>query len=833
MKIILRLSFAWIFIIQSLNIQAQVPATYNSSDIYLQLKKLNVLGSILYIAAHPDDENNPLLPYLAKGKLYRVGYMSLTRGDGGQNLIGDEQGIELGLIRTEELLAARKVDGAEQFFSRAFDFGFTKTADEALRFWGHDKILSDVVLQIRKFKPDIIITRFPADARAGHGQHWASTILANEAFRDAADSSRFPDGFAPWQAKRIMWNNYNFTGSVEKMPNQVQMETGAYNPLLGESYGELGGEARSMHKSQGEGRPRRRGVNYEYFTTTQGDTVVNDIMDGINTTWSRLNGGDAIETKVNAIIAAYNFEHPEKSVEALVALYNEINKLPESYWRNKKLAEVQDIIMECAGIFAETTTSTEYAVQGDSLNVNFFINKRNDAAVQLNDIRINGFDTAYNTALATNKNFSFNKVFTVPMSRQVSQPYWLENAADSGSYNVTDMQQLGNAESNPAYMGVFNFTISGTKFIVTKPLLYKYVDAAKGELYQPVVVITPVIISLSPTVILTNVKAADGFINNPLIQVKYKTNYTEANVKVTVNIIQGTAIVYKKDTVINAEAGKEFTLTVPAKNVVDKKLDPNVRVEVHATINGHSYVFTHYLREISYDHIPHIHYFYRDNIKLVNEEIKTVGKKVGYIMGAGDKVPASLTAMGYEVKLLNENDITENNLAQFDAIVAGVRAYDVNAWLTSKYDVLMNYIQKGGNLIVQYNRNGLISAGKIKVGPYPFAISGTRVTNEKADVKMLLPNHSALNYPNKITQKDFEGWVQERSIYQAENMDTHFETPLVMHDPNENESNGSLAIAAYGKGNFVYTGLVFFRELPAGVSGAYRLMANLIALPQH
>src|SRR6185295_9452444 len=253
---------------------SQTPSTYTSAEILLQIKKLNTLGSVLYVAAHPDDENTRLLAYFAKEKLYRTGYLSMTRGDGGQNLIGDEQGIELGMIRTQELLAARRIDGAEQFFSRAFDFGFSKSADEALKIWGHDKILSDVVWMIRKFQPDVIITRFPGDARAGHGHHAASSILANEAFTTAADINKFPEqfkyGVKPWQAKRILWNNYNFGNNNNTSEDQFKIDIGVYNALLGKSYGELGGEARTLHKSQGEGRPRRRGQSFEYFSTTGG-----------------------------------------------------------------------------------------------------------------------------------------------------------------------------------------------------------------------------------------------------------------------------------------------------------------------------------------------------------------------------------------------------------------------------------------------------------------------------------------------------------------------------------------------------------------------------------
>ena len=386
------------------NIQAQLPVTNSSADIYMQLQKLQVLGSVLYIAAHPDDENNGFLPFLAKEKLYRTGYLSLTRGDGGQNLIGSEQGIELGLIRTQELLAARRQDGAEQFFSRAFEFGFSKNAAEALRIWGKEKILSDVVWVIRKYQPDVIIARFPPDARAGHGHHAASAILANEAYTAAADPKRFPEqlkyGVSVWQAKRILWNTFNFGGANTTSNDQFKLDVGGYNPLLGKSYGEIGGEARSMHKSQGEGRPRRRGASYEFFVTTGGDTPRTSLMDGVDISWSRIKGAESIPQKINNILKAYRLDKPENSVDSLVELYKAVQQLPiKTNWVDKKLEEIKQLIMACSGLFFEATTDDEYAVLGERMNINFFVNKRKDANIQWEKVWVNNsvqnmFDSA-------------------------------------------------------------------------------------------------------------------------------------------------------------------------------------------------------------------------------------------------------------------------------------------------------------------------------------------------------------------------------------------------------------------------------------------------------
>lgn len=860
---------AFYFFAFAFSSNAQSPPTYSSADIYLQLKKLNVLGTVLYIAAHPDDENTRLLAYLSKEKLYRTGYLSLTRGDGGQNLIGDEQGIELGLIRTQELLAARRIDGAEQFFSRAYDFGFCKTAEEALKTWGHDKILSDVVWVIRKFQPDVIITRFPGDERAGHGHHQASEILAKEAFFAAADSTKFPEqfkyGVGPWQAKRILWNTFNFGGNNTTSENQFKTDVGVYNRLLGKSYGEIASESRSQHKSQGFGIARQRGQAFEYFETTAGDAPKNSLMDEVDTTWTRVKAEEEnrqkilqrihqtvalreasddtelsneislVQKKISDIISNYNFEHPEYSVDSLVSVFNLIQRSlnVDDYWRKQKLAEIQNIIFNCAGLFSEATTNSEYTVLGDSMQVQFYVNKRTGSNINLVSMRMDQFDSTVNYLLPVNQNVMINKTFLIPKDQEVTQPYWLAKPMEAGSFTVDDQRLIGKAQNDPEFVATFVFDINGTKFFVTKPVQYKHTDPVKGEVYQPLVVIPPLIVSLSPSIVLTNVKPGNERTNNPSVKVEYKSNFSGKLIPVTININQGSSIIAKKDTAVDLEKGKVYSIIVPLKKIIDKNDGNELTADVFVKLNGHENVYTHFVKLIQYEHIPDIHYFYRDQVKLINDEVKTDGKNIGYIIGAGDKVPQALEEMGYNVKILNPSDIIDENLKQFDAIIAGVRSYNVNDWLNSKYDVLMRYIQNGGNYIVQYNTRNFVSNVPAKIGPYPFVVSGTRVTDENADVHVLLPDNAALNYPNKISSKDFEEWIQERSIYQADQIDPHYQALLGMHDANEPESNGSLIIAKYGKGNFVYTGLVFFRELPAGVPGAYRLMANLIALPKN
>jgi LmbE family N-acetylglucosaminyl deacetylase len=819
----------------ALSAWSQTPPSYTSAEIYLQLKKLKVLGSVLYMAAHPDDENTRLLTWLSKERLYRTGYLSLTRGDGGQNLIGDEQGIDLGLIRTQELLAARRIDGAEQFFSRAFDFGFSKSTDEAMEKWGKEKILSDAVWVIRRFQPDVIITRFPEDARAGHGHHSASAVIAHEAFRAAADPNRFPEqfkfGVKPWKAKRILWNTFNFGNTNTTNNDQLKMDVGSYNAILGKSYGEIAADSRSQHKSQGFGVPGSRGVQLEYFSFTEGDAPQNDLMDGVNTSWARVEGGAAIETMIDALLKNYSLANPEQSVPALVNLYEAVKALKEGYWTSQKLEEIHHLIEMCSGLFMEASTNSEQAVQGDSIRVNISVNNRLGSKITLEKISMDVLDTTIGKLLEPNRNLNISGSIYVFTSKPVTQPYWLEQKMTEGSFTVNDQLLIGKPQNGPAYHAQFDLLIEGKPFTFIKPVLYKHTDPVKGELYQPIVVVPAATVTTEPSIIIF--RKGQKQAAEVAIEVTANKNFNGYTAKVSKRLTYDNST--KTDTGFSLASGSKRQYLFNIDNTMLKNKDQDF-VQAFVELKDGKEEQPAYLNlnlnlnSISYDHIPHIHYFYQDAIKVLNMDLKTVGKKIGYIEGAGDKVTIALEQMGYEVTILKEKDITPFILKQFDAVITGVRAYNVHDYLEGKHAVLMDYVQNGGNLVVQYNTSNFISTVTEKIGPYPMAISRNRVTDETAKVNFLLPDHPVLNYPNKISEKDFEGWVQERGIYFADKLDAAYQTPLSMADPNEEAQKGSLVIADYGKGKFVYTGLVFFRELPAGVPGAYRLLANIIAL---
>jgi LmbE family N-acetylglucosaminyl deacetylase len=824
-----RLTYLWLF--TGMTASAQVPATVTSADIFLRLNKLNVLGSVLYVAAHPDDENSRLIAYMAKDRLYRTAYLSMTRGDGGQNLIGDEQGVELGLIRTQEMLAARRVDGAEQFFSRAFDFGFSKSTEEALKTWGHDKALSDVVWVIRKFQPDVIFTRFPPDSRAGHGHHSASAVLAHEAFIAAADPSKFPEQFKygvhPWQAKRLVWNSFNFGSVNTTSEDQLKIDVGGFNPIIGKSYGEMAAESRTNHKSQGAALTPARGQSMEYFTLVAGDPMRADPMDGLVTTWQRVDGGGQITPLVDRLIKDYSLSHPELSVPGLVEVFKAISGLKDGYWKTQKLKEVQQLIADCSGLWLEAVTPTPYAVQGDSLAVTVVLNNRLNAPISVKGIAVGGIsvvgvDAPWRQDLEGDKNYFFSKNIFVSPDMPVTQPYWLVEPMSPGSFNVSDQRLIGDPQGPPAFEVSVRLAVAGEEMVFTRPVRYKYTNAVKGELYEPVTVIPRATAQFDPGLVLFTDGEEKGF------EVE-AVDHTGRDGVPKMALTPTPALNVGPGMTIN---GGEAWLARPAGYTGAMATDQSSTVTADLLFErGNRKDTALELKTIAYDHIPRIDYFLRATEKFVIADVKTAGHRIGYIEGAGDKVPEALRQMGYEVVMLGERDLNPANLKQFDAVIAGVRAYEVHDWLGDRHEALMQYVKDGGNLVVQYNR-GNLGRMTTAIGPYPFAVANIRVTDEEAKVNFLLPDHRVLNFPNKITDKDFDNWIQERGIYFAGQTDTAYHEVLSMHDPGEQDQKGSLIIASYGKGVFVYTGLVFFRELPAAVPGAYRLMANIIALNQ-
>jgi LmbE family N-acetylglucosaminyl deacetylase len=802
---------------------AQPSPVLNAADIKLQLKKLDVLGSVLYFAAHPDDENTRLLGYLAKEKLYRTGYLSLTRGDGGQNLVGNEQGELLGLIRTQELLAARRIDGAEQFFTRAQDFGFSKNPEETFTIWDKDKILADAVWVIRKFQPDVIICRFPADSRAGHGHHTASAMIAAEAFAAAADPKKYPEQLRyvkPWQAKSLLWNTFNFGGLNTTGNDQFKIDVGVYNFLLGKGYGEIAAESRSQHKSQGFGVPAGRGSSMEYFTTIKGTAPEKELLQGVNTSWQRVPGGQSISQLLTKALADYNMENPAASVPALLAIRKAIQALPEGYWRNLKLQETEQLILAASGIWVEAYSTIPAVVPGKPMEALVQLINRSKVPVKMEQLQLPGIDSSLKGAsLPYNEVVSISKSLIVPATTPVSQPYWLEAPHPLGTYVVTDPLIIGNPENIPALQATIKLNIDGQDFTIRRPLQYKYTDPVKGELYESLVIAPPVVANLNNQVFIFTAATPQT------VPVKLKAMTDNTNGTVQLQLPAGFKAAESSIPFALTKKGDEMTVQF---NIAPIKMDDHNRVDTFTVVmNCNNKQYTQSIQNINYDHIPAITLFPPAAARLVIVDLKHNGNKLGYIAGAGDLVAASLRQVGYDVTELGEKEIMGGNLQQYDAIITGVRAYNTNTRLKFWQEKLMDYVKGGGTLLVQYNvNNPLVTTA---LGPYPFSLSRDRVTDEVAAVKILQPDNVVLHYPNTIVASDFDGWVQERGLYYPTNVDNHYEKLFEMNDRNEAPLDASTIIANYGKGRYVYTGLSFFRQLPAGVPGAYRLFVNLIS----
>lgn len=591
---------------------------------------------------------------------------------------------------------------------------------------------------------------------------------------------------------------------------------GGYNALLGKSYGEMAAAGRSQHKSQGFGVPHTRGSGFEYFSLTAGKSFEADILDGVDCSWKRVAGGERIADIVSDIIKKYDPAAPVRSVPALVKCYQTLSALPDSYWRTKKLSEIQELVEACTGLFLEATVSGGYTVQGQPLTVNASLVNRSPEAVVLTGLSLNGKDSSVNQPLADNVSASVALKTVLAADFPISQPYWLREPMSTGSFNVHDQTLIGDALGRPALELRFTVSIHAVSFTFIKPVLYKYTDDVKGELYEPLTVLPPVTAGCEPDLLV--------FTGDSTHRLAVRTQKrVNSAVCTDLNLTPAPGFALTKAGAVSDD-GETF-LAKPVANAQTMQ-----HVQATALVNGRSDSL-YQLRTIAYEHIPRIDYFRPAGATFVEADLRKAGRRVGYIEGAGDKLPGALRQMGYEVTLIGRKDMQAGYLASFDAIILGVRAFDVHDWLFDEHALLMKYIEDGGNLIVQYNRNE-IGNGDTHIGPYPFSIGSARVTDEHADVHFLAAGHRVLNYPNKITPLDFEGWIQERGIYFASQTDDHYEKIFSMQDPGESKQEGSLIIAPYGKGSFAYTGLVFFRELPAGVPGAYRLLANLIALNQ-
>jgi len=803
----------------------------SSAELLLGLEKLNTLGSVLYIAAHPDDENTRLLSYYSNEKKFRTAYLSMTRGDGGQNLIGTEQGDLLGVIRTQELLAARRIDGAEQFFTRAIDFGYSKNPEETFAIWNKDSILSDVVWAIRKFQPDVIILRFPTTGEGGHGHHTASAILGLEAFSAAADPAKFPQQLRyvkTWQAKRIFWNMFRVKDEdVKGKPDIIPVDIGTYNELLGKSYGEMASESRSMHKSQGFGAAKNRGIQNDYIKFLNGEPFDGNEFSGILTTWKRIPGSSDISIKLSEVIENFQPLDPSSSVQALLEVRNLIRQdVKDTYWKNQKLKETEELILACSGFFLEANAETFSVVPGDSLSFTANYIFRSKDSVSMSRVNTPGFsmDTMPGSALAFNVMNSIAGKILIPESQAYTNPYWLEKRKSIGLFTAKDPEMIGMPEAAAPVQVRFEVKIGNDTIIVLRPVVYKWVDPVRGELYRSLEILPAVSLQPSNKINLFSDQKDQEF------NISLKANKPESKGTIQLDLPKGWKATPQnlpfelKDK--NSE--QKFTFRIfPPKEYTEGVL--------HATVNIDGKISGKSITRIEHNHIPVQTLVQDAEADLIHMDLSTLPLKVAYIEGAGDNIPQALAQIGYQVKMLDDEMLSQGDLSAFNVIITGIRLYNTNDRMNVYQPRLMEYVKNGGTLLVQYNTSNFLSSLKSDLGPYPFKITRDRVTDENAEVRIIKPEHKLFNQPNKIQSTDFKGWIQERGLYFAGDYDSKYETLLSMNDNGESPLEGSLIYTNFGKGCYIYTGLSFFRELPAGVPGAYRLFVNLISAgyPQH
>ncbi|MBC2840388.1 PIG-L family deacetylase [Robiginitalea sp. SC105] len=828
---ILRRSFVAICLLPLLA-WAQAPQPPSSVRLYNDLQDLNFLGTALYIAAHPDDENTRLISYLSNEVHARTAYLSMTRGDGGQNLIGPELRELLGVLRTQELLNARGIDGGRQFFTRAVDFGFSKHPDETLEIWDKDLILSDVVRIIRQFRPDVIVNRFDHRTPGStHGHHTSSAILSTEAFELAGDPNAYPEqlnGLDPWQPARLFHNtSWWFYGSRERFLQEMEhekltsLDVGVYYPERGLSNNEIASLASSQHLCQGFGRPSSRGSEEEFLELINGREITGtNLFEGIDTSWKRMPGGGPIGEILEGVEARFNFADPSVHLPDLLKAYQLLQNAEDSYWKEVKAEALKELIAGVAGLYLEASSRDAFAVPGSSEIVDLELLNRSGVPVTVRSVKLaqgSSRDSAF--ALEANQKVVLGLELQIPEDHPGTSPYWLREEGTLGAYSIPDPKFIGMPRTPPAFTVDLALEIAGTPLSLERPVIHRYAEPDKGERYRSFDIVPPVTASFSETVRLF------PDLKGQTVQVRVKSHTDSASGSVRLSVPEGWVTQPASQPYELSGAGDEglFEFTViPPAGASEGYVHPVV------TTGGKSY--DREMITIAYDHIPTQTVLMQARLRVVRLQVEKAGQHIGYLMGAGDAVPENLEAIGYTVHQIDLDDLTEGGLSGYDAVVVGIRAYNVLDELPIKNDALLKYTKAGGTLIVQYNTSGRGNQDFTPWAPYPLQLSRDRVSDEHAEVEFLAPDHPLLNYPNPIGQADFEGWVQERGLYFPDSWDSAFTPLLSMNDPGEPAREGSLLVAPYGEGYYIYTGLSFFRELPAGVPGAFKLFANMLSI---
>ena len=868
---------------------AQPPEDRGAMGLAQALNRLDVVASVLHTGAHPDDENSALLSWLSRGKGARTAYLSITRGDGGQNLLGTELFENLGVIRTEELLAARRLDGAQQFFTPEYEFGFSKTADEGLEKWGHDKVLGDFVRVIREFRPEIIVSRFTGTPADGHGHHQIAGIITQEAFKAAADPKLYPEYGKPWQAKKLYLNGGGRGGQGQgqaqgqaqgrgqapgqaqgqaqgrgqapgQAPGQAQgqapaqpqaqpagitINVGEFDLALGRSYSEIAAEGRSLHRSQSQGAAQNKGPNNTSLQLVQKSVEVADtaaLFDGVIYKIKDLSQLDAsitaevadLQTRIDSIRQKVNLLHPAEIVPDLAASLQLLQRIrgkstneQVQFLLKQKEADFQEAARLAAGLVLDVIAADETVIPGQTFNL--IVSLINGGPLTLpvpkiaTDLPAGWTATPQRTTGSLQPGQKLDQVFsvTVAANAEFTQPYWLKQPRQGDRF----VWPAGSAATMPFDPPLLQthaeIEYNGTAISIEQPAQFRRTDGMLGEQRSLLKVVPALSVRVSPDIAV--IPLAGNHKKEFSVTVENQ-NTTAAETEVRLLIPAGWSVEPATRTLKFTRQGElataQFMVTAPA-------MAGNFKVQAVAK-SGNQEFKTGYT-PIAYPHIETRYVYSAAESKAEIFDVKALVTSVGYVEGAGDKIPEALQQLGVKVTKLSSDDLANGDLSRFPAIVLGVRAYGVREDLVTYNKRILDYVSNGGTLIVQYNRAG--ETQRNQFGPYPFTINDNgRVTREEAPVKILNPALQLFNVPNRISSSDFDGWVQERGNYFLSAWDPRYTPILESADPNEQPQQGGMVMAKVGKGTYVYTGYGFFRQLPDGVPGAYRLFANLISI---
>jgi LmbE family N-acetylglucosaminyl deacetylase len=856
--------------------------------LQLMLRKLASTGTFMQTDAHPDDEDNALLAMMSHGRGMRTTLVTATRGDGGQNEIGPEIFQALGVLRTEELLAVHRFDGAEQYFTRAIDFGYSFSIDESIEKWGHDEIVGDFVRHIRTIRPDVI-AGFVCGGGGGGQHHQASTRLTLEAFRAAADPARYPEqireGLRPWQAKRVFCTE-GFGPQGQGGPDLLRVSTSGFDPLLGRTYGELGLEARSMHKCQGTsqllslpGAAFSRTYRLKDSVIGEAGVAPKDMFDGIDTSLAGLAvyagpqpppslvaALQVISASVTAAKQAVETGGPGAAAAPLAAGLAAVRRLrgtlgdlpdPARYEIDLRLAlkerQFADALLLTHGIRLEALADDGNVVVGQRVKVTAIVGNNGSEHVTLKSVNFAGFEplTGVPAGIVAGPvgvplNGLIQSGGAVPVSVDVrigqtplSSPYWTPRA-DAARYDFEPGVPFGVPFRPSPFRATFAMTIAGAAIEVVRTVEFRYSDLFAGEKRMELQVVPPFAVQATPRIAVVplgtiRTATASGSASGSrarTIDVTVTNNLSvgvtaQASVAVPAGWSVSPASAPVKFERAEEQVTVSFTVTPAAgARAGEYSADATVSAQDGASTTSHS----------GYEIVEYPHIRRRHVIEAAHTRVKVIdvslapGLRVGYIMGVGDEMPAAIQQLGAEVHLIDAPELAAGDLARYNVIVTGVRAYERRPDLRANNNRLLSYVQNGGVMLVNYNKQEFNQA---QYGPFPVKNGTERVTDEHAPIDVLVPDHPVFNTPNRIGPDAWAGWVQERGTYFLADHDAHYVDLIRTADPfplNAGPKTGALVEARFGKGRWIYLGLGLWRQLPAGTDGAYKLLANLLSL---